>query len=48
MEIGPVNLPLTRRNLLIAGAASAATLAAPDLSAQPAAAAVTKVKFRSR
>jgi xanthine dehydrogenase YagT iron-sulfur-binding subunit len=44
MEIRPVNLPLTRRDLLIAGAASAATVAAPDLNAQPAAAAVTKAK----
>jgi len=44
MEMGPVNLPLTRRDLLIAGAASAATVAAPDLNAQPAPAAVTKAK----
>jgi xanthine dehydrogenase YagT iron-sulfur-binding subunit len=43
MEIGPMNLPLTRRGLLIAGATSAATVAAPDLNAQPAAA-VTKAK----
>jgi xanthine dehydrogenase YagT iron-sulfur-binding subunit len=42
MEIHPVHLPLTRRDLLIAGAASAATVAAPDLNAQPAAAAVSK------
>ena len=44
MEIAPMNLPLTRRDLLIAGATSAATVAAPDLNAQPAAAAVTKAK----
>jgi xanthine dehydrogenase YagT iron-sulfur-binding subunit len=44
MEMGPVNLPLTRRDLLIAGAASAATVAAPDLNAQPAPAVVTKAK----
>ena len=44
MEMGLVNLPLTRRDLLIAGAASAATLAAPDLNAQPAPAVVTKAK----
>jgi xanthine dehydrogenase YagT iron-sulfur-binding subunit len=43
MEIAPMNLPLTRRDLLIAGATSAATVAAPDLNAQPAAA-VTKAK----
>ena len=44
MEMGPVNLPLTRRDLLIAGAASAATVAAPDLNAQLAPAVVTKAK----
>jgi xanthine dehydrogenase YagT iron-sulfur-binding subunit len=44
MDIHPVHLPLTRRDLLIAGAASAAAVAAPDLNAQPAAAAVTKAK----
>ena len=44
MEMGPVNLPLTRRDLLIAGAASAATVAAPDLNAQPAPAVVTQTK----
>jgi xanthine dehydrogenase YagT iron-sulfur-binding subunit len=44
MEIAPMNLPLTRRDLLIAGATSAATVAAPDLNAQPAAATVAKAK----
>ena len=44
MEMGLVNLPLTRRDLLIAGAASAATVAAPDLNAQLAPAVVTKAK----
>ena len=44
MEIAPMNLPLTRRDLLIAGAASAATVAAPDLNAQLAPAVVTKAK----
>jgi xanthine dehydrogenase YagT iron-sulfur-binding subunit len=44
MDIGPLGLPLKRRDLLIAGAASAATVAAPDVNAQPAAAAVTKAK----
>ena len=44
MEMGLVNLPLTRRDLLIAGAASAATVAAPDLNAQPAPAVVTQAK----
>src|SRR5687768_14454376 len=38
------NLALTRRDLLLAGAASAATAAAPDAHAQPAAGAVTLAK----
>ena len=35
MEDGPLDLPLKRRDLLIASAASAATVAAPNATAQP-------------
>jgi xanthine dehydrogenase YagT iron-sulfur-binding subunit len=45
METGPLDLPLKRRDLLIAGAASAATAAAPNANAQPAAAAVSIAKI---
>src|SRR5215204_6520098 len=41
MDIQPMGLPLKRRDLLIAGVASAATAATSDVNAQPAAAAVT-------
>jgi xanthine dehydrogenase YagT iron-sulfur-binding subunit len=44
MDTGPLGLPLKRRHLLIAGAATAATVAAPDVNAQPTPAAVTKEK----
>ncbi|HEY9238822.1 MAG TPA: aldehyde dehydrogenase iron-sulfur subunit PaoA [Burkholderiaceae bacterium] len=44
MQTTPMQLPLTRRGLLIASAASAATAAAPDIQAQPAAAPVTTAK----
>lgn len=44
MEIGPLDLTLKRRDLLIAGAASAATVAAPNAGAQPAPATVTQAK----
>jgi xanthine dehydrogenase YagT iron-sulfur-binding subunit len=36
MKNGPLDMPLTRRELLMAGAASAAAAAAPDAGAQPA------------
>lgn len=44
MEIGPLDLPLKRRDLLIAGAASAAAVAAPRADAQAAPAALTNAK----
>ena len=44
MEIGPLDLTLRRRDLLIAGAASAATVAVPQATAQVAPPAVTKAK----
>ena len=44
MDIGPLGLPLKRRHLLIAGAASAATVAAPEVKSQPAPAAVATAK----
>ena len=44
MRNGPTHLPLTRRELLMAGAASAASAAAPDVIAQPAASPVSMAK----
>jgi xanthine dehydrogenase YagT iron-sulfur-binding subunit len=44
MEIVPPDLALRRRDVLIAGAASAATVAAPHANAQPAPAPVTRAK----
>jgi xanthine dehydrogenase YagT iron-sulfur-binding subunit len=44
MEPGPLDLTLTRRDFLIAGAASAATVAAPPANAQPAPAPVATAK----
>jgi xanthine dehydrogenase YagT iron-sulfur-binding subunit len=44
MEIGPLDLTLKRRDLLIAGAASAATVAVPHAGAQPTPASVTMAK----
>jgi xanthine dehydrogenase YagT iron-sulfur-binding subunit len=44
MEIGPMDLALRRRDVLIAGAASAATVAAPHADAQPAPAAMIRSK----
>lgn len=44
MRDAPTHLPLTRRELLMAGAASAAPAAAPDVIAQPAAGPVSMAK----
>ena len=44
MENGPLDLPLKRRDLLIAGAASAATVTASDTTAQPVATPVSMAK----
>jgi xanthine dehydrogenase YagT iron-sulfur-binding subunit len=41
---GPIDLPVRRRDLLIAGAASAATVASPTATAQPAVAAASMAK----
>ena len=45
MDTGPLDLPLKRRDLLLAGAASAATVSAPTVNAQPAAAPVSTAKI---
>ena len=45
MDTGPLTLPLKRRDLLLVGAASAATVSAPTVNAQPAAAPVSTAKI---
>ena len=45
MTNGPLDIPLTRRELLMAGAASAATAAAPDAGAQTAVSPVSLAKM---
>ena len=44
MENGPLELPLTRRDLLVTGAASAATVASPNVASQPASPPASKSK----